>query len=351
MKVIVYPADSYACGHVRLIWPAEALKAEGLDVEIIYPGANTGIGGFVRGNHMAAVMLPEGTDVIVLQRPSQRFLAETVPLARKQGVAVVVDMDDDLARIHPRNPAFTAMHPKTNPENNWLHVVQACKDATMVTCSTPALLPRYAAHGRGRLIRNHIPARFLDIPHDYREDSFGWPGSLHSHPDDLDGAVGAIQRLVREGRRFKAVGPPEGLAEKLKVDLNAIMVTGNLPFDEWMPNVARIGVGIAPLADTTFNAAKSGLKPIELSAAGVPWVASDTPEYRRLALLCGAPVVSKPKQWYPAIRRLIDDRAYREEMGGKAREVAATLTIEAHAHLWLEAWSDALELERGRITA
>lgn len=320
-----------------------------MDIEIVYPGANTGIGGFVRGDHLTGVMLPEGTDVIVLQRPSQRFLAEAVPLARKQGVAVVVDMDDDLAHIHPRNPAFYAMHPKTNPENNWLHVVQACKDATLVTCSTPALLPRFAAHGRGRLIRNHIPARFLEIPHDYREDSFGWAGSLHSHPDDLDGAVGAIQRLVREGRRFRVVGPPEGLAEKLKVDLNAIMVTGNLPFAEWMPNVARLGVGIAPLADTQFNFSKSWLKNLEYSAAGVPWVASDTPEYRRLADLCGAPVVSKPKQWFPAIRKLIDDRAYREEMGCKAREVASTLTIEANVHLWAEAWRDAMEIERRKV--
>src|SRR5690606_28606720 len=37
MKIYVYPADEYGCGYYRLIWPAQALQAQGHDIQIVMP--------------------------------------------------------------------------------------------------------------------------------------------------------------------------------------------------------------------------------------------------------------------------------------------------------------------------
>lgn len=159
-----------------------------------------------------------------------------------------------------------------------------------------------------------------------------------------------MARLVSEGHLLKFVGPMEGLERKLGVDYFNLDCTGELELEEWVPAIAqRIGVGVAPLADTSFNTAKSWLKPLEYSAAGVPWVASDIVEYRRLARICGAPLVTKPRQWYAALKTLLTDRARRIEASQQVREIAKTLTIEKHVHLWADVWMEAVRLERSRV--
>jgi glycosyltransferase involved in cell wall biosynthesis len=93
------------------------------------------------------------------------------------------------------------------------------------------------------------------------------------------------------------------------------------------------------LADTRFNRSKSWLKPLEYSAVGVPWVGSDTPEYQALAERGGGIAIrNQSKRWIGAVRRLLTDDAYYQEMSQQARSTAAEFTIEAHAELWLEAW-------------
>jgi glycosyltransferase involved in cell wall biosynthesis len=122
--------------------------------------------------------------------------------------------------------------------------------------------------------------------------------------------------------------------------------TGPLPFDGWMGAISHLGVGVAPLADTSFNAAKSWLKPLELAAAGIPWVASPRIEYQRFAGLGAGLLAEKPKDWYRQLIRLTRDDAFREEQSQAVRSVASNLTIEAHAWRTAEMWHRALELER-----
>lgn len=346
MKVVVYAADRFACGHYRIIWPGEALAAQGMDVTVVRQGESSGLNGLKLRGKISTVQAPD-CDVIVFQRPASRQMLEFIPFLRRKGIAVVVDIDDDLARIHPSNPAFAGMHPTTSPDYNWELVAECCKQASLVTVSTPALLPRYGAHGRARLVYNCVPSWYLGIPRDSDRATIGWAGAMHSHPDDLDAPAMALARLHREGHELRFVGPDEGVAKKLGVDLPEGAFTGNLNFDRWMPSIAlRLGIGVAPLADTTFNAAKSWLKPLEYSAAGVPWVASDAPEYRRLARLCDAPLATKPKQWYSELRKLLDEPSRRADLSARVRETAAELTVERNAYMWAEAWQAALDLER-----
>lgn len=349
MKVYVYPADETGCGYYRLIWPAQALIEQGCDINIVMPKQrNSSLRGILdQDGELVGVRIPSDADVVVFQRITHRHLVNAVKHIRKQGVAVVIDIDDDLSAIHPANPAFLAMHPTNgvSKDHNWRNTQLACEAATMVQVSTDALLPRYAPHGRGGVVRNCVPSRYLDIPH---TDStvIGWGGSVHSHPDDLQTVGVGIERVMDEGT-FRVVGPGTNVQKVLRLSREPESTGVREMHEEWPAALADLGIGIAPLADTRFNMGKSWLKPLEYSATGVPWVASPRAEYRRLHEMGVGLLADKPKHWASQLRKLIREPQLRADMSAQGRELAAKMTIESNAWRWWELWSRAYELENG----
>lgn len=343
LKIYVYPADETGCGYYRMIWPAQILKNAGHDVVVVSPKMrNSSLQGALDSSgNLIDIRQPPDADVMVMQRITHKHLVSGIKLLRDKGVTVVVDMDDDLSAIHPANPAFIAMHPNygAQKDHSWQNAQIACDNASLVTVSTDALLSRYARHGRGIVLRNCVPERYLSIPH---EDStvIGWGGSVHSHPDDLQ-TVGAGAAQVMNEASFRVVGPGDRVQQILGLS-NTPDITGVCDIHEqWPVTLAKLGIGIAPLADTRFNSAKSWLKPLEYAALGVPWVASPRVEYRRLHDLGMGYLADRPRQWSSQLRKLVRDKALREYMSAKGREIASAMTIEANAWRWAEAWAQA----------
>lgn len=259
MIVYAYPADKYGCGHYRLIWVCEVLRAQGHDVRTIIPKDRTsdvGLNGMqdAAGN-LVSVTIPEDADVMVFQRVTLGQLAQAIPMIRAKGVAVVVDIDDDLTSAHPANQAWQMMHPKWGrPGHSWHNHSAACRDATMVTVSTPALLRVYGQHGRGRVLENCVPERYLSVPHE-DSDVVGWGGVVASHPEDLQVVGQGVARHVRAGGRFRHIGEAGGVRDALGLDQDPDCA-GYVDLEKWPAALATLGVGLAPLADSRFNQSK-----------------------------------------------------------------------------------------------
>lgn len=351
MRVYVYPADVTGCGHYRLIWPARALAAAGHDVRLVMPEQRYNIHAEVKPDGtLNDVFFPEDADVLVMQRVSHKLLADAIPLIRAKGTAVVVDMDDDLSRIHPSNPAFVNFHPRggepgtISTEHSWHNAQRACENASLVTVSSDALVRRYAPHGRYAILRNCVPASYLEVEH---SDGavFGWGGSLASHPTDLQVMGHAPRTLQREGHVFKIVGHPGGIREALNLDEEPES-SGIVDITEWPKALTTLGVGVAPLADSVFNAAKSWLKPLEYAALGVPVVMAPRTEYLRFQRELGVGVVAKkPADWLRKIRTLLENTDLRREHSEAGRVAAAAWTYEARAERWLDAWRRSTEYD------
>lgn len=359
IKVAVYPADRWGCGAHRMIWPGETLKRQGHNVTVT-ASQNRHVEMVIDNNvdRVVDVKIPDDVDVVVLQRVTHKYLAQSVGVIRESGRTVVVDVDDDLAAIHPSNPAWGQLHPRSAERrvgkeigmHTWSNLGEACRNASLVTATTPALVERYG-HGHGVVIPNYLADHYYDVPH-VDSDTFGWPASLKSHPNDPEVVGTAVRQLIGMGFKFRvstiaenvggAFGVPEDVVERL---------SDAVPLYDWPAELSRVGVGIAPLADTRFNMAKSWLKPLELSAVGVPWVGSPRADYVRLNKLgCGV-LVDRPKDWFRVLRRLLTDEQRRSELSAAGRDVAATLRLEDHAWRWMEAWSDAVARDRGRTRA
>lgn len=350
MKVVVYPADQWGCGSFRMRWPGEQCAAASHDVTVVGAGARSVR--LVMERDTVRDVLVDGVDVVVLQRVTHAYMAQAVSVLRAKGVAVVVDVDDDLSSIHPSNPAWAMHHPGNEGRrmvggqinrHSWRNLAMACRDATLVTVSTPALLDVYARHGRGVVLPNYLPDHYYGLP---RTDSdvVGWPGSFHSHPNDPEVVGGAVARLVEEGARFEMRGDPSGAGAAFGLAQDP--PGGGVPIAEWPRAVSELGIGIAPLADTRFNAAKSALKVIEMSACGVPWVASPRAEYRRIHAMGAGLLADRPRAWYRELKRLRESAAMRQELSEAGRAVAAQLRLRDHAWKWMDAWSYAHELQQ-----
>jgi SAM-dependent methyltransferase len=346
----MYAADRWGCGSFRIIWPGEQCAAAGHDVTVVEQGKRA-LRLVMEGDRVRDVLIDD-VDVIVLQRVTHNFMAQAVGVLRRKGIAVVIDVDDDLSSIHPSNPAWAMHHPsnegkrlKTGQVNrhSWRNLAMACRDASLVTVSTPALLEVYARHGRGVVLPNYLPDHYYGLP---RQDSdvIGWPGSFHSHPNDPAVVGGAVARLVEEGGQFVMRGDSTGAGAAF--GLTQDPPGGGVPIAQWPAAVASLGVGIAPLADTRFNAAKSWLKPLEMSACGVPWVASPRAEYARLHALGAGVLADRPRAWYREVKRLRESAAKRAELSEAGRAVAEQLRLRDHAWRWMEAWQRAYDLQQ-----
>lgn len=293
-------------------------------------------------------------DTVVLNRPLDPGVAEQIRLWREEGRTVVVDLDDDFDAVVPEHRIagrYTTEH---------LHA--ACKAASVVTCSTPALVRRYG-YGHGVLLRNMIPESYLSVTRRSRVQRdtpdaagnfgpmniwVGWYGSLGSHPRDPVAAGHGVGDALNPhgGCEFVFAGPPKdaprltevfGLARPVR-ELGFFSMLGLIQI------ISEFDVGIVPLELNAFNEAKSWLKGLEFAAVGVPVVASRTSEYQRMARGCGFGhppacwLANSPAEWQRQLEKLIKQPEWRAELAANGRAWAATQTVERHADDWRTVW-------------
>ena len=296
---------------------------------------------------LTSLRVPEDADVVVMQRPARALQVQMVQMMRANGIAVVIDMDDDMSSLHPENIAYYVYKPGSSSGMDWRVTEKVCREATLVTTSTRKLLRMYAKHGRGRVIDNFVPAAYLDFNH-YDTGNFGWAGTTKSHPNDLQVMGRAVQQLIDEGHRFRVVGGPSRVKQVLRLT-DEVDAVGPVDLQAWARTICQnLDVSLCPLAATAFNESKSRLKPLESMAVGVPWVASPREEYRRLHRESGCGLLANtPKEWVQAVRTLMASESLRKEQADKGKAYMETQTYQAQAWQWMEAWEEALKIQRG----
>lgn len=339
------PVDRQGCGRYRIGLAASVLQktepsldifiSEGLPVRIdLRTGRAVGLAdGFT------------GWDVVVVQRPMSDWQAIALRDCRRRGVRTVVEIDDDFEALHHLAPAWVTTHPRASSEWNrkWLRV--AAREADLVIVTTKALAERYAPHGRVAIVPNYFPESWLSIQAKREGNVVGWTGTVATHQGDLRVTHGGVAQALREtGARFRVIGQPELVKRDLSLDEEPEHTPWRI-WERYPHAIAKLDVGIAPLANTAFSRAKSALKPLEMAALGVPSVVSPLPSYEALAAQgIGILAQDRSRDWRRQVKRLLEDHAYRTELSARGREIASLYTIERNAWRFAEAWG-------GRVAA
>lgn len=344
LRVLLLPADAGACGLYRMISPARAVTAATSDVELFIAKGLVGrqtrdSAGRVTTNYLE----PLPYDIVVYQRPMLDELVSTIPVVQSMGITVVVEIDDDIAGVPRHNQAYSSVSPLFNLKTNWNHLRAACEMANWMTCTTPALGERYMP-GRYTVVPNYVPRSLAYMPRADHGDlvTLGWSGTLAVHAHDLQVVGSAVSQVIQQTCcNLMIVGESRGVGAALGLRADP-PETGWIPLPYYPDSLVKLDVGFVPLEPNSFNEAKSWLKGMELAAVGVPFVASPTAEYLRLAEMGIGIIAHRRKDWLHYLTRLVTEREYRTELAGCGREIVRErLTIEGNVEQWIAAWQTA----------
>lgn len=337
--IIVYPSDGTGCGMYRMIWPGVTAKQAGVPVTVSQKSAKIYVDSItkqIRGVDVGSAA------VAVFQRPGSIQISQVIPILQGNGRKVVIDMDDSLSKINPRNPAYRTYDPRANHKINWMHAAKACELADLVTVTTEALAEEYGKHGRVKIIPNHVPQKYLSYERQEHEAPvIGWTGYTATHVDDLRVTRGMINQVLTDtGAKFIGFGDKEifnQLGIRLRPPHELWGFTNILEYPRRL--AAGFDIGLVPLQPNDFNEAKSWLKGLEYASLGIVPVVTPIGDYKNLIDLGMALPASTPKEWYDTVKMLVLDNEMRVELSKQVREIAAGWTIEGNISKWTDAWN------------
>lgn len=343
MKVLGLAADSGGCGLYRMRAPAEAAAKLGVDVRI---EEGIDVTAVQTSDGLVEVQeIKEDVDLIIFQRPLDNSMTAVLKQAKRQGIATMVEIDDDFSTVHTQNVAHGAMVGKT-AGYQWVEKATALADH--VSVSTPQLA-KYARHGRYSVLRNCVPDSIFSTStakSDQIWPRVGWTGTVQTHPTDLQETKGRVAEVLKtNGLPFNVVGDGSQVAKNLSLSPETeVFATGWVPLDTYYNYIySFIDIGIVPLELSPFNQAKSTLKGLEYAALGIPFVASATREYERLEAYGVGKTAKSPGEWKKHIQRMIDRPSETERIAKESRDrIKAEHVYSVTAPQWIEAWEKAI---------
>lgn len=357
-RVVVVPSDKTGCGQYRMYWPAEAVRRlTDWRIDIVDPdvGAiSTGPDGKLNATRGFDL---HGADVLVVQRIGSPGLVSMMAHAKSMGMKIVVEVDDDLAMIDPRNAAKRYW---TAEQLKWFKAAFSLADT--VTATTEALLAKYAKRSEAIWLPNCVPSAVLDLNRlqgsQIGAQAFsageekplepfpagpilGWSGHVLTHPGDLAEARPAISYARARGWTIAGMADRDNIAREWGLEPHQVVdiqaATLGAPYYAQM---SRFDVGLVPLADTAFNRAKSWLKVLEFSAMGVCVIASDTPEHLAAVKDRGLLVhlASNATSWQAGVDNFAHPEVRHEIAEMNRKVISRDWTFEARAEEWVKAW-------------
>lgn len=250
---------------------------------------------------------------------------------------LVYELDDDPFEIEAHNPAYAA-YGNDLSRDSIMHCIQV---ASLVTASTEPLAEQMRKINPNVVVlQNRIDEHMLEIERPHRNKlTVGWAGGL-SHIRDIEQCAYGLRKT---------------LDHHPSIDVHFIggdftdLIRRPVRHTPWSPSTTEyyklidFDIGLAPLESTVFARSKSHIKALEYAALGIPVIASDVAPYRDFVIdgVTGW-LVRRDHEWAQRLRELINDDAMREEMGAKAKAVAAAWTIQQGWQEWESAYGSVL---------
>jgi glycosyltransferase involved in cell wall biosynthesis len=310
----------------RAVEPMKAMSRRGH--EVIWP---SDAGGEPEVRRLA------GCDVVHVYRRGQDGVRQVLRALIERGTTITYDNDDNLATVPKQSPTYKKLGGFTG-QRVFAETVKAARLAHTCTTTNKLLAETYRRAGveRVEVIENFLAH---DVPRPRsRHDGIviGWvAGGEHRADADRIKIADALERLLAEHRdvRVECIGVNLALTERYRHDLY-------VPFEQLPQRIGGFDVGIAPLADISWNRTRSDIKLKEYAASGVPWLASPVGPYRGLGEEQGGRLVPDDG-WFEALECLVMRQKERRRLARKAEKWAKRQTIDAAADRWEQVFAAA----------
>jgi len=362
MNIAFFGYDEGGCGHYRALSPMSAISRH-KKAKVVKIAKGDGL-----------EMLNEtliNADVVFAPHLSDERIISILEAVKADGKKMVVDFDDDMFNISPLSPHYEECGTKNvlykfpngsevklwedgvtpgfsikKNEKYLSNIKKAVEMADLVTTTTETLANKFSKlNDNVKVLPNCVD---LNVWKNYdikrsNEIRLYWAGGS-SHYEDwcvLSEVLPCIMekyknvKLVLMGHQF------HGTLKKIpkdRIEFHAWVPTPAYPYKSILncPDIALI-----PLRQTGFNECKSAIKWIEMSALGVPSVATAMSPYIDMDTgNNGIFIEDNDKEgWIEGISILVEDSVLRAKMGGEARRfVEDNYDINKNYMKWLDAY-------------
>lgn len=280
-----------------------------------------------------------GFDTVVLKLIMDRWTPRQIELAQALGQRIIVDIDDFHEGLTPANKAYDLTHPENNKKSNRENYKIVIEKADTIVVSTPFLYDFYSKQRDNvHLIRNGIsPKQFTRRKQRSTKPVIGWAGAVNYRNNDLEQLRAWLPDFLdRHDLMFHHAGHElnaPSFADISGINPNRLTTSPIVTIAKYADGL-KFDIGLVPLNDIPFNHAKSNIKGLEYVASGIPFIASDLPEYRILHEDGAGRIATTPEQWEGHLQELLNYRIRKQEAARSYEVVAASWTIESRAEDW-----------------
>lgn len=324
------------CSYYRCYLPMYATQCEGF---FGYPAFTAERGFGVKETESTARF---GFHVAVFKIVMDRQVVRQIEVAKKLGQRIVADVDDFYDGLDESNLAHKATDPERNKGSNREHYRKIILSADLITVTTPFLFDYYSKlHPNVMMIRNGVlPDQFYKKPVVDKKPVIGWVGAIPWRSNDIETLRAWLPEFLEEhDLKFHHSGVAPGaplLDEIVGIPKERMSYSTMQPISDYAHMFPPIDIGLVPLSDIPFNHAKSTIKGLEYTAAGVPFVAQALPEYQRLADMGVGRVAATPEDWRRQVGELLNFRTRRKEASVNYGNMLKDHTIRSREPEWQE---------------
>lgn len=334
------PLQPNGCAWYRCLLPSNELKKHGFGTGLGFPGFNDefGFGLMVEDNKAI-----HGWDVIVFKLIMHQRILDAMEKAKEMGQTIVVDIDDWHDGLDKTNRAYQVTDPENSPENNRDIYNKIISLADAIIVSTPFLGDYYSKMNKNvYMVRNGIDlGRWNQRKISYTEKPVvGWVGATPWRSKDLESVAHSVGKFINENKlpfhhsgHTTASDAPFAHTQ-LEIDGGNVTTMPLVPILDYPKLFEPIDIGIVPLNDVPFNHAKSFIKGLEYAAAGVPFIASYSPEYQYLADAGVGRVARTEEEWEYHLSELMDPQMREDEAVVNLENVKKFFTMDIRGKEW-----------------
>lgn len=293
-----------------------------------------------------------GYDIVVLKLVMLEQVLNIMKDPNRKSQKIVVDVDDFYEGLTEHNLAWKNTDPEKYPESNREHYLNIIDAADYITVSTQFLYDYYTKEmGKTNvfMVRNGIDIDRWKRKGDHSRylPTVGWVGATPWRSQDLEQLIPYFADFMSDNNLpFHHSGHIRGHEVTDRLQLNPstkFTHDPRKPIMQYPSLFKKIDIGIVPLNDIPFNHAKSTIKGLEYAAAGIPFIASYSPEYELLASQGVGRVAHTPEEWVDHLNYLIDPKNRKDEADRNYEILKSTQTMEQRGVEWNEVMNTILE--------
>ena len=280
---------------------------------------------------------------VMLKLIMDRSTPRMIEIAKTLGQRIFTDVDDFYEGLTEANRAFNITNPEVNKFTNRDIYGRVIQDVDVVTVSTPFLLEHYSKQRDNvYMVRNAVSLSMFTRVIPNKKPVIGWAGATSYRNNDLEQLSEWLPQFLEDyDLTFHHAGHDPNapsFAELTGVDPRRIRTSPLVTLDQY-PSGLTFDIGIVPLNDIPFNHAKSNIKGLEYVAGGIPFVASDLPEYRVLHEAGVGLIARTADDWVNALTTLLPVQHRRKVSHREYEIVKRDWSIEARASEWQDVFS------------